>query len=125
MVKLAEEASILRADRKSSVRSQGCKMEYLGYILHSDGSQTAFEFDTEKSSLNLAKHGIDFVEAQRLWLDHGMVEGEARIHPEPRKLAIARIDGVIWTAVVTVRASRIRIISVRRSRQREAALYGR
>jgi uncharacterized DUF497 family protein len=28
-----------------------------------------FEFDERKSGANLAKHGIDFVEAQALWLD--------------------------------------------------------
>lgn len=28
-----------------------------------------FEFDERKSAANKAKHGIDFVEAQALWLD--------------------------------------------------------
>ena len=33
-----------------------------------------FEFDPEKSRANQAKHGIDFVEAQRLWDDSDLVE---------------------------------------------------
>ncbi len=28
-----------------------------------------FEYDDEKSTLNLEKHGIDFVAAQELWID--------------------------------------------------------
>jgi uncharacterized DUF497 family protein len=28
-----------------------------------------FEFDEEKSASNRAKHGIDFEQAQRVWLD--------------------------------------------------------
>ena len=33
-----------------------------------------FEFDPAKSAANKAKHGIDFVEAQALWLDQGRRE---------------------------------------------------
>ena len=100
-------------------------MEYLRYILDSFGNRTVFEFDTAKSEANLLKHGIDFVRAQQLWLDERLVEAEARLQPELRKLAIASIDGVRWTAVITVRSHRIRIISVRRARPKEIALYGR
>lgn len=100
-------------------------MEYFGYILHTDGHQTVFEFDAVKSEANRVKHGIDFVVAQRLWLDDRLVEAAARPLPELRRLAIASIDGVLWTAVITDRTLRIRIISVRRARPKEIALYGR
>lgn len=33
-----------------------------------------FEYDIWKSMSNLEKHGIDFQEAQELWLDPGLVE---------------------------------------------------
>jgi uncharacterized DUF497 family protein len=36
---------------------------------------------------------------------------------------IGRIDGKHWSAVVTYREERIRIISVRRSRDEEVAIY--
>jgi hypothetical protein len=42
---------------------------------------------------------------------------------EPRLLVIGRIDGKHWSAVVTRREERIRLISVRRSRPEEVALY--
>ena len=33
-----------------------------------------FEYDPQKSARNLAKHGIDFGEAQRLWDDERCIE---------------------------------------------------
>jgi uncharacterized DUF497 family protein len=83
----------------------------------------AFEFDARKSAANLAKHGIDFVEAQRLWEDPDLLEIPARTEDEPRWLIIGRIDEKLWSAVVTSRGDAIRIISVRRSRDDEVALY--
>jgi uncharacterized DUF497 family protein len=83
----------------------------------------AFEFDPRKSAANLEKHGIDFVEAQRLWEDPDLLEIPARTEDEPRWLIIGRIDGKLWSAVVTSRSDAIRIISVRRSRDDEVALY--
>ena len=82
-----------------------------------------FEFDPEKSEANKAKHGIDFLEAQVLWLDERRVEIPARIIAEPRYLVIGRIAGRHWSAVFTHRGDRIRLISARRSRTEEVALY--
>ena len=47
----------------------------------------------------------------------------ARTDDEPRSVVIAQIDGKHWSAVITYRADDIRIISVRRSRVEEVALY--
>lgn len=82
-----------------------------------------FEFDADKSAGNMAKHGIDFVEAQRLWQDPMRVEVPARTVDEPRWLVIGRIEDRHWSAVVTRRQERTRIISVRRSRDEEVAVY--
>jgi uncharacterized protein len=82
-----------------------------------------FEFDSDKSAANLAKHGIDFAEAQVLWQDPMYVEVPARTTDEPRWLVIGQINGKHWSAVVTYRQQRIRIISVRRSRDEEVTIY--
>ena len=82
-----------------------------------------FEFDKAKSASNRAKHGIDFVQAQALWDDPGLVEVQARTLEESRSLMIGLIKDKHWTAVVTYRAENIRIISVRRSRDGQVALY--
>ena len=82
-----------------------------------------FEFDPAKSASNLTKHGIDFTEVQALWQDVIRVEIPARTTDEPRWLVIGQIEGKHWSVVVTYRDQRIRIISARRSRREEVALY--
>ena len=83
----------------------------------------SFGFDEAKSQSNLTKHGIDFVEAQLLWLDSDLLEIPAKTVDEPRYLMIGRIGNEHWSAVVTYRSENIRIISVRRSRIEEIDLY--
>lgn len=82
-----------------------------------------FEIDSAKSAANLAKHGLDFSQAQELWNDPTRVEVRARTVDEPRWLVVGRIGGQHWSAVVTYRAERVRMISVRRSRPEEVAIY--
>ena len=82
-----------------------------------------FEFDEKKSETNKAKHGIDFVEDQALWLDEMRIEIPARIDDEPRSIVIGRIADKHWSAVITQRGERIRFVSVRRSRAEEVAIY--
>ncbi|TVR67743.1 MAG: BrnT family toxin, partial [Spirochaetaceae bacterium] len=82
-----------------------------------------FEFDETKSKANLKKHGIDFDAAQELWDDPDLLEIQAKSKDERRSLVVGRIGEKHWSAVVTHREERIRIISVRRSRKREEELY--
>lgn len=82
-----------------------------------------FEFDESKSQANSAKHGIDFLAAQALWLDELLIEVPARTVDEPLFLVIGRIDGKHYSAVITYREQRVRIISVRRSKPEKVAIY--
>jgi uncharacterized protein len=82
-----------------------------------------FEFDPAKSVSNLEKHGIDFGGIRALWQDPMRVEIPARTTGETRWLVIGEIDGKHWSVVVTYREQRVRIISARRSREEEVALY--
>ena len=82
-----------------------------------------FEFDATKSESNQTKHGIDFVEAQRLWNDPMLLEIPAKTDDEPRDLVIGTIDAKPWSAVITYRGTNVRLISVRRARTEEVALY--
>ncbi len=82
-----------------------------------------FEYDPNKSKSNSQKHGIDFEEAQTLWLDAYRLEIQAKSDDEPRFALIAELDKKLWTAFYTIRGNRIRIISVRRSRKGEKELY--
>jgi len=85
--------------------------------------QFAFEFDDAKSRANQSKHGIDFVEAQTLWLDGNLLRVAAQADEEPRFVVIGLIGDKHWSAVVTYRGETIRLISVRRSRSSEVQLH--
>ncbi len=84
---------------------------------------TMFEFDEATSTANKAKHGIDFKEAQALWEDPYLMKIPAKTVDEPRHLVIGLLGGKHWSAVITYRGTNIRIISVRRARLKEVALY--
>ena len=82
-----------------------------------------FEFDERKSRANKVKHGIDFVEAQALWLDEALVEIPARSEVEQRVLVVGLMGGKHWSALITYRGEVVRLISARRSRDEEVAIY--
>lgn len=82
-----------------------------------------FEYDPGKSESNTKKHGISFEDAKRLWEDPLLLEISAKTQDEPRYLVVGQIDHKHWSAVITYRGERIRLISVRRSRVEEIALY--
>ncbi len=82
-----------------------------------------FEFDEVKSKANLQKHGIDFLSAQLLWNDPEAIEVEVASENEVRFIVIGIMKHKHWSAVITYRDEKIRIISVRRSRNKEVALY--
>ena len=82
-----------------------------------------FEFDENKSKFNKQKHGIDFIEVQILWSDPDYVEIPARTEDEPRNLIIGKIENIIWSVVITYRGNKTRIISARRSREKEIFIY--
>lgn len=83
----------------------------------------SFEFDAAKSESNRAKHGIDFVEVQGLWNDPMLLEIPAKTEDEPRYLVVGSIEGKHWSAVTTYRGANVQLISVRRARTEEVALY--
>ena len=82
-----------------------------------------FVFDEAKNQANLLKHGINFVNAQALWDDPSLLEIPANTEDEPRYLMIGLIQNKHWSAIITYRGSNVRLISVRRSRTEEVALY--
>ncbi len=82
-----------------------------------------FEFDPNKSCKNKEKHGIDFDEAQQLWDDPDCIEVPVKEQSELRFVVIGMIGSKYWSSVITYRNENIRIISVRRSRQKEVAIY--
>jgi uncharacterized DUF497 family protein len=56
-------------------------------------------------------------------MDPDMLEIDARSLGEPRTLVLGHSVGALWSAIVTRRGGRVRIISVRRARADERRLY--
>ena len=67
-----------------------------------------FEFDEAKSQSNFSKHGINFIDAQMLWHDPGLLEIPVKTEDESRYLVIGLINGKHWSAVTTYRGTHIR-----------------
>jgi len=82
-----------------------------------------FEWDEKKSRANKSKHGIDFNTATELWNDQDRIEIQMHFPVENRNALIGKIGDKLWTAIFTRRVDTIRIISVRRTRKKEAKLY--
>lgn len=82
-----------------------------------------FEYDPNKSRSNNQKHGINFEQARDLWNDPDFLEIPAKTEDETRYLIISKLTGKHWSAIITYRGETIRIISVRRSRDEEIAVY--
>lgn len=84
-----------------------------------------FEYDPAKSAKNLAKHGIDFEQAQRM-RDDVVLEFDADPRSDDGRPVLGVIDGKHWTAIVTYRGEHkdiVRIISVRHSPDYEEDTY--
>jgi uncharacterized DUF497 family protein len=82
-----------------------------------------FEFDLEKSKSNQEKHGIDFVESQKLWDDPNHLIVPARSITEERYALIGKFRNKLWTCIFTPRNENLRIISTRRAREHEEDGY--
>ena len=82
-----------------------------------------FEYDESKNSLNIEKHGINFIQAQEIWKDEMMLEVILDFPNEARYMCIGKVNKKYWTAIMTYRNETIRLISVRRSRVKEIKHY--
>ena len=82
-----------------------------------------FESDEDKRQRNLAKHGIDFAEAEALFDGRPIVEALSRFAEELRFLTTGVVNGRFYTIVWTMRGNNIRIISARRARDGEERTY--
>jgi uncharacterized DUF497 family protein len=84
-----------------------------------------YEWDDAKRTANLVKHGIDFLEVEDLdLLAAVIVEDRRRDYGEDRFRAYLRVEGSGRALTFTWRGGKIRVISLRRAREREMRRYG-
>ena len=85
-------------------------------------SKVRFDWNPAKSESNQAKHGISLASASALW-EGPVVTLPSKRPGELRHLAIGLIEGRHWTVVYAPRGDYFRLISARRSRKNERALF--
>jgi uncharacterized DUF497 family protein len=83
-----------------------------------------FEWDEDKDTVNLRKHGISFRNAARVFLDKNRLEIYDFMHSdtEDRYITIGKVHRILFV-VYTVREANIRLISARVATEKERRLY--
>ena len=76
------------------------------------GDQIGFEWDEAKAAANLAKHGVDFVRAARIFRGPVFEAADTRDYSgEERMRAIGEADGLHLVVIYTWRGGARRLIS--------------
>lgn len=83
------------------------------------------EFDSDKQTINLRKHGIDLRDAAYVFLDTRRLDAadERNNHGEERRVVVGTVEDRLWVVVYTRRADAIRLISARKANEREKKRY--
>lgn len=84
-----------------------------------------FEWDDEKNRQNIAKHGVSFEEATRIFDGFTVDLPDDRFeYGEAREKSIGLVHGIAMIVVIhTARAGKTRIISARRAIKSERTMY--
>ena len=83
-----------------------------------------FTWDEAKRKVNLAKHGIDFRDAESIF--DGLlvtVEDSRESYGEPRYVALGLLEGVVVSIAYTERHDEVRIISIRKALKHESHFF--
>ena len=81
-----------------------------------------FEYDIDKSVANKKKHGVTFEEAKVLWVEDNVILPVVTLG-EQRYMIIGKIGPNLYSCIFTTRREKIRIISCRRTRDKERRIY--
>ncbi len=83
-----------------------------------------YEWDENKRIANLAKHGVDFIEAENFDWSSAIETIDDRFnYIEDRWIALGLIDSRLHVLIYTMRGENIRLISLRKANKREKDYY--
>ena len=83
-----------------------------------------FPRDEPKRRANLRKHGIDFVNAERIFSGFTLTAEDSReAYGERRFLTLGLLEDQVVSVAHTERGENIRIISIRKATKHEALFY--
>lgn len=89
-------------------------------------SNMGFEWDIEKEQINIAKHGIDFVQASQIFKFPVLERVDTRNnYGEERIIVLGQYDSVVLCVVFTLRHDNRRIISAWRASRNDRQEYQR
>ena len=80
-------------------------------------------WDERKRAANLAKHGLDFADAWRVFESLSKLTFESARKGEVRKFDLAVVKNVLLAFVYVERKSAVRAISLRRASRMERRMY--
>jgi len=84
-----------------------------------------FEWDEKKEQQNVAKHGISFRSAVKIFDEPERLKERSDRLGEERWLTTGLLDGKTWAVAYVKRGETIRIISARRAGKHEKERYHR
>ena len=82
-----------------------------------------FEWHEDKRVLTLSKHGIDFIDAIRIFDGRPVAHAPSGHPDEERWVATGKLSRQMVSVVYTYRGDKIRIITARRARKNEQRKY--
>ena len=83
-----------------------------------------FAWDETKRRANLKKHGIDFLDAKKIFSGITLTAEDAReAYGERRSLTLGLLEDQVVSVTHTERGDDIRIISIRKATKHEARYY--
>ncbi|MDO8431984.1 MAG: BrnT family toxin [Candidatus Binatus sp.] len=82
-----------------------------------------FEWDEKKRAINLAAHGLDLIDATKLFDGRPVFTYPSPRHGEERFVTVGQLTNRFFAVVWTERVEAIRLISFRRARDAEERKY--
>jgi hypothetical protein len=83
-----------------------------------------YEWDENKRVANLAKHGVDFIDAEDFDWSSAIETIDDRFnYIEDRWIALGFIDNRLHVLIYAIRGENIRLISLRKANKREKDYY--
>ena len=82
----------------------------------------SFEWDENKRNATLEKHGLDFIDAVKIFKGD-VLTARSPHEDEDRWIAIGLLEGTLIAVIYTLRGGIYRIITARRARKKERDLY--
>lgn len=83
-----------------------------------------FEYDQHKNRSNIIKHGIDFADAESIFMYPMLIREVVRSdYGEQRWISIGLLKGIVVVMVFTIRRGKMRIISIREANLKERDIY--